>query len=190
MKKEEVVVKFTAKDALKILKLLENYKQKECISYTIPLLVEDKSPFKKLYLFYSIERKIWLASATKIQDRILIKPKQLKELLNSESLYSSKHQNDKLIGVKGGIGNKGLEYKPKILEDGRWYKCPSLLTDEFIFMFTGEFGNGKVIGFNSSGEYCYDLDIHEEQVPYCIEIKLEEVVKAFIYHMENFANKK
>lgn len=210
MKKEEIAVKLTIKNRQKVLKTLRDAEQEYRATYRMSVLENNKLVYKDLYIYYSADSKLWVTSLDKPKGKTLIKPKQLKELLKNEPPYTSKYwdnpfwqephkqgtwtitgsvQNSELIGVKGGIGDKGLEYKPKTLEVGKWYKYQSLLRGKFMFLFTGEFGNGKAIGFDAYGEYSNGLSIYKFKIPEYTEAKIEEVIEAFIYHKKNFADK-
>lgn len=189
MKKEEITVKLTNNNLQKVLKILKKSEQECCVFHSITIL--KNNIFEKLYLFYSADSNLWITSETKPKDKTLIKPKQLKELLENEPPYTSKYWDNPLWEVtKGGIGDKGLEYKPKTLEVGKWYKYPNLLDGKLMFLFMGEFGDGKAIGFDARGEYRDAIGVHEHKIPKYSEAKPEEVIEAFIYHMKTFANKR
>lgn len=191
MKKEEIAVKLTTNNLQKVLKILNEYNQEYCTYYTTYSLQYIVSDFEKTYIFYSADSKVWHVSAAKPQGRTLIKPKQLKELLENKPSYNFKYWANQLWEVtKVGIGDKGIEYKPTYLEVGKWYKHPNFSDGRFLFMFMGEFGYAKAIGFDASGRYCNDLSIHEEQTPEYTEANPEEVIEAFIYYMENFTDKR
>lgn len=195
MKKEEITVKLTISNLQKVLKILNEYKQEYCTYYTTYSLQPIISKFEKLYLFYSTDSKEWYISTTKSQGRTLIKPKQLKELLDGEPPYTSKYWDNPLWeGTKGGIGDKGLEYKPKTLEVGKWYKYQGFdhkgNDTQIMFLFNGIKGNeGKMIGFDNNGEYCDNISIYDTSVETFQEASHQEVIQSFVYHMETFANK-
>lgn len=120
----------------------------------------------------------------------------MKELLDGEPAYTYNYWDDPLWEVtKGGIGDKGLEYKPKTLEVGKWYKYQGFDHKgndiKIMFLFNGVKGNeGKTIGFDNNGEYCDNMSIYYASVETFQEASHQEVIEAFIYHMETFANKR
>jgi hypothetical protein len=66
----------------------------------------------------------------------------------------------------------------KQLEVGKVYKYPSLGGGKFMFKFNGEFGEMITYGFDSNGEWCNELGIHEELINDYKEATKEEWLEA------------
>lgn len=196
MKKEEITVKLTNNNLQKVLKTLKKSEQEYCVFHSITIF--KNNTFEKLYLFYSADSNLWITSETKPKDKTLIKPKQLKELLENEPPYTSKYWDNPLWEMtKGGVGDKGEKYIPenKTLEVGKWYKYQGFdhkgNDRQIMFLFNGIKGNeGKTIWFNEKGEYRDDLSVFDTSSETYTEAKPEEVIQSFVYHMETFANKR
>lgn len=193
LKKEEIYVKLTRKNVYKVVSILKDINIDRIFS--LPKESLKRGIYEYLYLYYDQIPNCyeWLISPYEPnKNRKRIKPKKLKELLDNKPPYSSKYWDNPLWEVtKGGIGDKGLEYKPKTLEIGKWYKYQGfdhIGNDiRIMFLFNGIKGNEeKMIGFDNNGEYCNNISIYYASAEILQETTPEEVIEAFIYHFEKF----
>tara|TARA_R110002167_G_scaffold234388_1_gene439624 strand:- start:6104 stop:6586 length:483 start_codon:yes stop_codon:yes gene_type:complete len=65
---------------------------------------------------------------------------------------------------------------------GDWYGLEGY--DKLMFMFKGEFGNCKSLGFGTLGKWSDEIGIHKSDISQCIQIKNEEVGARLIAEAE------
>lgn len=219
MKKEDIYVKLTKKNVDKVISILKDagceYDFPKSEKYLKDGVCEELylSYAKE---FYSCD---WIILPHE-PNKTRIKPKQLRDILLKEwktyKLISSTY--DLKTGKMTFIVEKPKEYSSKInydvvsmdptnpveaelkdwtisgtikqLEIGKWYKRPCYTNSGFMFKFNGKFGDDVTIGFSSNGRYSDKVGVIEQLINRYEEATPEEVIEAFIYHMENFADKR
>lgn len=196
-KKEDIYVKLTKKNIDKVISILEERCFKHDLLMAKNYLKSELFEILYVYCVNRIDGDYWVFSLQAPIKTTRIKPKLLRKLLENERLYKSYYwgnpfwKGNPLWEVtKGVIGDKGLEHKPKTLEVGKWYKDPTFYTGRLMFKFNGKFGDAVAIGFGSDGEFAKIIGVHKEYINRYEEATPEEVVKAFEYHFENFADKR